>query len=94
MSLPLAGGDVMEPGKLVDRGEADSRWKGRISLGVIGGRPGGNDYANRHSRGSESRTCHRVADAEGALRLRAVVERKEETVRSTAEGPDRRIVVT
>ena len=56
--------DVMEPDKLVNRIEADSRWKEGTVVSVIGGRLGGN-YANWYSRGSESRTWHRVADAGG-----------------------------
>ena len=35
----------MEPGKLVSRIEADSRWKEGIFLGVIGGGLGVNNYA-------------------------------------------------
>ena len=61
----LARSGVMEPGKRVDRGEAVGRWKGRIFLGGIGEKLGGNNCADRHSRGGESRTCHRVADAAG-----------------------------
>ena len=55
----------MEPGKLVDRSEMDRRWKVSTVVSVICGRLGGDTHANRHSSGSESWTCHRVADADG-----------------------------